>query len=288
MSHARAGILSIAVLLLGSPSFGGNETRPGELAAQASEAYAAGDHVACGRLYAQAIEQGARFETVPFNAACCYALSGDVDRAFEFLDLSLQRGWRDVSHLEADKDLEGLRGDERWPRFLERAIAAREAYAKSINTELLEMYEADQGDRSGRIDWSRVAPRDEERRLRVREILAAGDVKSADDYYHAAMVLQHGRGPEDYELAHELAVKASELDPEHSTARWLAAAAKDRYLQSVGEPQIYGTQFRKVDGRWTLDPIDESAVTDEERALWDVPPLASAKKREAEMNGSQP
>jgi len=118
----------------------------------------------------------------------------------------------------------------------------------------------------------------------VKEILAAGDVKAADDYFHAAMVLQHGQGPEDYKLAHELALKASELDADHSTARWLAAAAKDRYLHSIGEPQIYGTQFRKVDGKWTLEPIDESAVTDEERARWGVPPLASAKEREKAMN----
>ena len=129
-----------------------------------------------------------------------------------------------------------------------------------------------------------VAPRDGARLQRVKEIVEAGEVKTADDYFHAAMVLQHGQDPEDFKLAHELALKASEMDAEHSSARWLAAAAKDRYLQNVGKPQIYGTQFRKVDGTWTLDPIDESAVTDEERARWGVPPLAKAKERAEAMN----
>jgi tetratricopeptide (TPR) repeat protein len=280
----RASFLPIAILLLLPPTFGEDETDPRKLATRASEAYEAGRYEACGELYAQAIEHGARLETVPYNAACCYALGGDVERAFEFLNLSLERGWRDVDHLEADTDLRELHRDERWRTIIQRTTVAREAYAKSVNQELFDIYEEDQSDRSGQIDWSLVAPRDEERRRRVKEILEAGNVKAADDYFHAAMVLQHGRGPEDYKLAHELALEASELDADHSTARWLAAAAKDRYLQSIGEPQIYGTQFRKVDGKWTLEPIDESAVTDEERARWGVPPLASAKEREKAMN----
>ena len=66
-------------------------------------------------------------------------------------------------------------------------------------------------------------------------------------------------------------LKATELDPDLAVARWLAAAAKDRYLWNVDKPQIYGTQFRRIDdGTWTLEPIDESAVTDEERAAWAV------------------
>jgi len=278
----------IAILLLSFPAIGGDEVDLRKLVTRASEAYAAGKYEDCGPLYAEAIEHGAGSETISFNAACCYALAGDTERAFEFLNRSLDRGWRDVAHLEADTDLRGLHEDERWQPIVQRAIVAREAYAKANNQELLDMYEADQSDRSGQIDWALVGPRDEKRRQRVKEILEAGDVKTADDYFHAAMVLQHGAGSADFKLAHELALKASELDADHSTARWLAAAAKDRYLQSIGEPQIYGTQFRKVDGQWTLEPIDETAVTDEERARWGVPPLASAKEREKTMNARTP
>jgi hypothetical protein len=166
----------------------------------------------------------------------------------------------------------------------EPAAATSAERATAISAELLIMYQEDQGDRSGNIDWSQVAPRDEARRQRVQEILAAGEIVTAEDHYHAAMVLQHGRAPEDFKLAHELALRASELDPELDSARWLAAAAMDRYLHNIGEPQIYGTQFRKVGGKWTLEPIDETAVTDEERAKWGVPPLATAKARVEKMN----
>lgn len=77
-----------------------------------------------------------------------------------------------------------------------------------------------------------------------------------------------------------------ELDPLNSTARWLAAASKDRYLMTLGKPQLYGTQFKKVDGKWILWEVDPS-VTDEERAKWGVPPLVEARKRAEELNSGQ-
>jgi hypothetical protein len=100
----------------------------------------------------------------------------------------------------------------------------------------------------------------------------------ADDYFHAAMIFQHGSGAAHYRLAHELAMRAVELDPEHRAARWLAAAAKDRELQALGKPQRYGTQFRVTrGGQVRLYRVDPS-VTDDERAELEVPPLAEAGK----------
>jgi hypothetical protein len=110
----------------------------------------------------------------------------------------------------------------------------------------------------------------------------------ADDYYHAAMILQHGRTAEDFDLAHQLSLKASELEPTDRAARWLAAATKDRYLMTLGKPQLYGTQFKRdPGGPWYLYPVDPS-ITDEERAKWNVPPLAEAKKRAEALNTPQP
>jgi hypothetical protein len=180
-----------------------------------------------------------------------------------------------------------LRDDARWAGVLVRATDNRAAFLATVNEELLRIYEEDQADRSGKIDWAGVGPRDEARRRRVLELLASGEVNSADDHFHAAMVLQHGSAPDDFNRAHELSLKAAELNPDHHSAKWLAAAARDRYLQSIGEPQIYGTQFRKIDGTWTLDPIDEAAVSDAERARWGVPPLDEARRRAARMNGKE-
>jgi hypothetical protein len=159
--------------------------------------------------------------------------------------------------------------------------------AQTNNPELERLYNEDQADREGgpnaEKDWQAVSKRDEERRAKVREIVDKGGATTSADYYRAAMVYQHGTEVPEYDEAHRLALKAVELDPENGKAKWLAAAAKDRSLMWQGKPQLYGTQFRKVDGRWILWEVDTS-ITDEERAKWNVPPLAEQMKKVETLN----
>jgi len=157
----------------------------------------------------------------------------------------------------------------------------------SDNPRLLELYKADQAARTGgEIDWSVVAKEDEERREEVLSIIGEKGLRTARDYFHAAMVFQHGNSADEIRMAYSLAWIASTLDPEHETARWLSAAAWDRIMMREGMPQWYGTQFRTVspDGPWELYEVDEDAVTDEERARFGVPPLAESKARAEAMN----
>jgi len=260
---------------------------PRPLLERAREAYDAGDFARGASLYEQAIAAGAKGQSPAYNAACCLARAGRTDDAFRMLDEAARSGYREVDWLERDEDLASLRADPRWAAALVAMRQVREAYLGRVNRELVLLYEEDQADRDAEeIEWSVVGPRDEARRKRVYDLIEANALRAADDYYHAAMVLQHGSEPDDFARAHELALRAAELDPDLPSARWLSAAAKDRHLHSLGRPQIYGTQFRRDgNGPWTLDPIDESAVTDEERARWGVPSLAEAKERLRAMNG---
>ena len=66
----------------------------------------------------------------------------------------------------------------------------------------------------------------------------------------------------------------------------LPAAAEDRQRMALGKPQRYGTQYKKVDGTWQLWPVDPS-VTDEERARWHCPPLASQQASVDKMNAGK-
>lgn len=154
------------------------------------------------------------------------------------------------------------------------------------NPELTRLYEEDQADRAGTLkdtDWAAVEKRDAERRQRVLEIMEKDGAREASDYYHAAMVFQHGDKPEDHDRAHAWCLEALKLDPDLKSARWLAAASKDRALMWRGQPQLYGTQFKKVDGKWILWEVDPS-ITDEERAKWGVPPLSVARERVEKLN----
>jgi hypothetical protein len=150
-----------------------------------------------------------------------------------------------------------------------------------MNQELRELFEQDQAERTGPISPD-LMEQDRKRRQRVQELLDNGDIVSAEDYFHAAMVFQHGEKLEDYWKAHELARRAAEQG--HTTGRWLAAAAYDRWLMNQGKPQKYGTQYTsRDDGPFTLWDVDPS-TTDGERAEWNVPPLAEAIRRAEEIN----
>jgi hypothetical protein len=159
------------------------------------------------------------------------------------------------------------------------------------NPELARLYEQDQADRSPEegqaIDWEAVSRRDREREARIKQLYEAGEVRTGKDYHRAAMVLQHAPKPEDYLLAHEFCVVA--LAKGERDARWLAAAAEDRFLMNINRPQRFGTQYRSSgpDEPVTLYEVGPG-VTDELRREMGVPTLAQAREREAEMQRLNP
>lgn len=150
------------------------------------------------------------------------------------------------------------------------------------NQELRRLFEEDQADRR-RGYRSSLIKRDGRRRKRVEQLLADGAGTSGPDFYHAAMVFQHGETLDDFWRAHELALKAHELGEER--ARWLAAASYDRWLVGQGLPQKYGTQSWLDGDKWMLYPVDP-ATTDDERARWGVPALARKTGTESIQSGS--
>lgn len=257
------------------------------LDARGNQQYERKAYADCAVSFDQALAQATdarQRENFAYSAACCHALAGDKDAAFARLEQAVAAGFRDVGHLGKDPDLDALRADIRWATLVEGVQAREAAYLSTVNVELKALFDADQADRSGAIDWSQVSARDAERRAKVQQIVEAGGAKAADDWFHAAMVFQHGMTVEDLAQAHQLAARALEQDPDHGRAKWLFAASKDRWLMRQQKPQLYGTQFAKgADGKWALYPVDP-AITDEERARYNVPPLKVAKQRLEQMN----
>jgi hypothetical protein len=153
------------------------------------------------------------------------------------------------------------------------------------NAELRRLRDEDQADRASQsTDWTVVGPRDRARLVRVKELYLAGKMHTANDYYHGALILQHGETPEDFLLAHEFCVAAMVLGKNDRATSSLAAAAEDRFLMNMGRPQRFGTQFRSEGaGPLRLYSVGEG-VTDELRRIMAVPPLAEAKAMEAELN----
>jgi hypothetical protein len=121
-------------------------------------------------------------------------------------------------------------------------------------------------------------------------MLAAGEIKSGDDFRDAAYIFQHSDDADNCLLAHILAMEAMARGTE--SARFIAAATLDRYLQFNEKAQIFGTQYvtdRTVPltvhtsglplpfGR-TLQPYNENFLPDSVRTDFCVPVLAQQKQ----------
>jgi len=163
-----------------------------------------------------------------------------------------------------------------------------EASDLTDNKTLTEIFEADQTDRDfgfDEIEWDEVNERDADRRLQALEILRGGEVRTSNDFFHAAYVFQHGGTVEDFRLALSLAWVAAIINPNNEEAKWLTASAWDRLLKEQGQPQWYGTQIEKFgDSPWQIYKLQEGAVSDEQRNQLSVPTLDEIMIGVREMN----
>src|ERR1051325_4244799 len=96
-----------------------------------------------------------------------------------------------------------------------------------MNDELLALFEADRKERVNQPkvntpEYKAMRARDLERREQAMQIVTKRDLDTAEDYYYAAWIMNHGDTAEDAKNAHTLAIRAAELG--YRPARWLAAA----------------------------------------------------------------
>jgi beta-lactamase regulating signal transducer with metallopeptidase domain/tetratricopeptide (TPR) repeat protein len=54
-----------------------------------------------------------------YNIACCYSLSGQTEKAMEYLKIAWDAGFTNKSHIETDSDLDKIRDSERYKEFLQ-------------------------------------------------------------------------------------------------------------------------------------------------------------------------
>lgn len=152
------------------------------------------------------------------------------------------------------------------------------------NQELIVIYKADQNERKPEnINWKSLHENDSIRRIRVQQLLDSGKVNTGKDFAKAAMIFQHGDDSTSYAKAIELIKKAIEIDT--TINNWLFAAATDRYLLSIGKPQIYGTQYYKEEGSyWILENYDSLKISDKERKKYGVRTLKQQRAELQKMN----
>ena len=125
---------------------------------------------------------------------------------------------------------------------------------------------------------------DADRLSEVKKMIAADQLHTGLDYRNASLILQHSHESDDYLLAHTLAVIG--VSKGDKTSLWLSTATLDRYLTSIKQPQIYGTQYLHPDPAkpWTQEPYNNTLISDGLRQELTLPNSAEQKKRLTDLN----
>ncbi|MGH9834364.1 MAG: hypothetical protein ACREBD_18490 [Blastocatellia bacterium] len=154
------------------------------------------------------------------------------------------------------------------------------------NPELERIYQEDQAERAtkGKKPGPDAAERDRERLKQVAALLDAGAARTADDFFHAAQVYNHGVTAEEILRAHVLAMLAAAKG--NTQALFLSAASLDRFLRTIGRPQVFGTQYNRQGNMATMEPFDRS-MSDALRTAFGVPSLKEQEARLKDMNKRQ-
>jgi hypothetical protein len=161
--------------------------------------------------------------------------------------------------------------------------------ATADNQVLAKLEQQDQVDRmpgTGKINWDVVAGKDAERKREVEKILADGGIRTAQDYFNASVIFQHGEDLKDIEQAYAFAVTAVSMDDKNQQAKQMEAAAWDRIMLKRNRPQWYGTQFirDKATGKYAMYQADSSVITDAERQAMGLPTMSENQAHLDEIN----
>lgn len=170
------------------------------------------------------------------------------------------------------------------------AFATALPSAQEATSEVHKLFVEDQIDRGvgdkEAIHGDAILKRDEARRARVHQLLEAGSLKTADDFHDAAFICQHGQTADDYLFAHVLAIVAVQKGDNRSL--WVAAATLDRYLNSINQPQIFGTQFHsRGNSPYTQEPYNRALIPDQLRTMLCVPPIEQQKLNLTEFSAGR-
>lgn len=76
--------------------------------------------------YEKAMQLGAGFPSnAAYNIACCYALLGEKELAFKWLEKAFDMGFRNLAHSQSDSDLQSLHSDPRFNKIVGMADVSK-------------------------------------------------------------------------------------------------------------------------------------------------------------------
>ncbi|WP_207432972.1 DUF6624 domain-containing protein [Sabulibacter ruber] len=283
------------LLLLGPGQYAFAQT-----ASDAFARYQAKDYKGSGQLYDQFLKTGKATSTDYYNAACSWALAGDKNKAFTYLNQAVTKGWENKSHLQKDTDLASLHTDKRWAKLvqdLDAKLAKLEAnYNKPLKAQLEKILETDQLYRA-MVDsvqknygmesqqWkdlmAKMEAQDKINQQQLVEIIEKhgwpGKSLVGQQASQAAfLVIQHS----DRELMEKYLPLLREAAAKGEASKSSLALMEDRVRMNRGLPQLYGSQMQMnpTTKKYELYKVEDEANLDKRRAEMGLGPISEYLK----------
>ncbi|RYU81014.1 DUF6624 domain-containing protein [Hymenobacter persicinus] len=282
------------LLLPGTPLFAQNI--PQTLSQRATAAYKVHQYQEAGQLYDQSVAQAPPKLSDLYNAACSWALAGNPDKAFSYLDKTMAAGYGNLPHLVKDTDLASLHSDPRWAAVVKAAqqnadrIEAR--FNQPLKRELEQVFADHRQVRAERDSLKSLYGANAPQTLQAEQAVKAADARQL------ALVLplldQQG-WPTKQQVGHfgslapflviqqaNIAVQAKYLPMiRQATLRGDLSPfgylfLQDQVLVRQGKPQLFGTQMvtDPKTGKRVVAPIEDEVHVDERRAVFGQSTLA--------------
>ena len=293
----RNTIYTLLLLFLFS---GVNAQEYSKLISEANQLYESKDYKMSADLYNQAFKIESENPSHLYNSACSSSLAGNTKQAFKWLNLSIEKGWTNLKHLNSDTDLENLHSKKEWGKTiekLEKKIAAIEAnYDKPLQAELLAILDEDQkyrvqmsetqkkfGPNSKEINdlWKITNQKDSINLIKVKKILdekgwVGKDKVGAQANSALFLVIQHS----DLETQKKYLPMMKEAVTKGNASPGSLALLIDRIEIREGRKQIYGSQIgiNQSNNTYYILPLTDPDNVDKRRTEVGLDPISNYVK----------
>lgn len=287
-------LIVITISLLSTPmGFGQNQEKYSEFVKEAWSLYESKDFKQSAEKYKAAFDQfdGKAYENDRYNAACSYALAGDIENSFYhllYLAETPKIKYRNLSHISTDTDLISLHSDDRWSKLIEIVKANKQEYEKNLDKPLVAkldtIYQLDQSYRRqiGEIEgeygrdseemkahWKLIQETDSINLIKIKKILdergwLSSKVIGGQGNSTLFLVIQHS----DLETQLKYLPMMREAVKTGNASASSLALLEDRVSLRQGKRQIYGSQIGRdlETGEYYVSPLIEPEKVNERRA----------------------
>ena len=230
-----------------------------------------------------------------YNAACSWALAGNIDSAFSQLIRIANAHYTDYNHLTTDPDLESLHTDARWKDVCSQVKQNKEKDEAGLDQHLVAtldtIFRNDQqyrlqinpvAEKYGRDSkemkdlWKTINENDSIDLIKVTAIIdkygwPGPDVVGQQGNQAVFLVIQHT----DIKTQEKYLPMMREAVKNKKAAASSLALLEDRVALRQGKKQIYGSQVHgSPDGNPWLSPLEAPDNVDKRRAAVGLEPLA--------------